>query len=195
MLRIMQRMQPLLLLIPLLLALLAKRVSALQLPTTTAKLSVRKTTVSTAVSMSTVAPPRRKTRRRTRTTPAPQKPENPLEYLMDEDALRGDEDPFHILLLGETFAQPRITVTYVTGQLCYTLDMPERDALEHAQFASEQGLSCLGTWKRKECLELGEKLQLRDIRCRVVPGADGGGRPWQARNANGGPGDPSLPSS
>ena len=72
----------------------------------------------------------------------------------------------------------------MVGQLTYTLEMPETDALEHAKFAREQGMSCLGTWRRKECLELGEKLQLRDIVCRVVPGAEGGGRPWQAKGAS-----------
>ena len=39
--------------------------------------------------------------------------------------------------------------------------MPENDATDHASFAKEQGMSCLGTWKREECLELGKKLQVR----------------------------------
>jgi len=100
---------------------------------------------------------------------------------MDIDAPRGDKDPFHILILGETFQQPRITTAYVVTQLCYTLGMPEKDALEHAQFANKQGFSCLGTWKREECLDIGTKLLQRDIVCRVVPYAEGGGRPWQAK--------------
>lgn len=103
---------------------------------------------------------------------------------MDKDASRGDKDPFHILLLGETFQQPRITIADVVIQLCYTLDMPEENAFEHAQFAKEQGLSCLGTWKREECLELGAKLRLRGIVCRVVPYAEGGRRSWQANRPN-----------
>ena len=105
------------------------------------------------------------------------------------DASRGDKDPFHILILGETFQQPRITHHYVVTQLCYTLGMPEEDALEHAHFANKQGFSCLGTWKRKECLELGTKLLQRDIICRVVPYAEGGGRPWQAKRR------PNLPGN
>ena len=78
-------------------------------------------------------------------------------------------------------------------QLEYTLGMPPGDATDHASFAKEQGYSCLGVWKREECLDLGKKLQLRDIVCRVVPGAEGGGRPWQARRAGGSGDGVSLP--
>ena len=67
-------------------------------------------------------------------------------------------------------------------QLEYTLGMPPGDATDHASFAKEQGYSCLGVWKREECLDLGKKLQLRDIVCRVVPGAEGGGRQGDGRD-------------
>mmetsp|Transcript_23949 Transcript_23949/g.42650 ORF Transcript_23949/g.42650 Transcript_23949/m.42650 type:complete len:176 (+) Transcript_23949:68-595(+) len=147
---------------------------------------------STIHASTTVAPPKTTKKGRTRPVQKPGGGDNPLEYLEDWSAARGDDDDFHILLLGATFEKPRITVSYVVGQLCYTLQMPETDAMEHATFAQEQGLSCLGTWSRKECLDLGSKLQVRDIVCRVVPGAEGGGRPWQARNAGGG-GDGALP--
>ncbi len=61
---------------------------------------------------------------------------------MDLTAPRGDNDPFHILLLRETFDQPRITISYVVGQLTYTLGMPENDAHEHATFAKQQVSKC-----------------------------------------------------
>jgi len=107
---------------------------------------------------------------------------NPLEYLFDINEARGsEEDPFHILLLGKTFNNPKISVAYVATSLMYVLSMPEDDALEHAKFCKVQGVSTLGTWTRKECLDLGRQLQQRDLECRVVPyceGAGGGG--WQA---------------
>jgi hypothetical protein len=108
----------------------------------------------------------------------------PLEYLQDDSSeFRNPDDPHHILLLGLTFEQPRITVPYVAGSLSYVLGMPSGDAEDHAAFAKEEGLSILGTWPRKECLELGEKLQLRDLVCRVVPGSAAGAQGWQAKNA------------
>jgi len=111
--------------------------------------------------------------------------DRPLEYLEDEWSTRDPDDPFHILLLGSTYAKPRVTVSYVSGSLSYVLDMPEDDAEYHAAFAKEQGISCLGTWRREECLELGRKLQMRDLECRVVPYCEGGGRGWQAKDASG----------
>jgi hypothetical protein len=116
----------------------------------------------------------------------PIKNREPLEYLQDDPSeWRGPDDPHHILLLGLTFDQPRITVPYVAGSLSYVLGMPSSDAEEHAAFAKEEGMSILGTWPRKECLELGEKLQLRDLVCRVVPGTPAGAQGWQAKNGAG----------
>lgn len=112
----------------------------------------------------------------------------PLEYLEDEMASREEDDPFHILLLGSTFDKPRITVPYVTGSLTYVLDMPESEAMELSQMAEHNGMSCLGTWERSECLSLGKQLQVRDIVCRVVPFVNGGQRGWQARDAGTGVG-------
>lgn len=40
-----------------------------------------------------------------------------LEYLMDSKESRAWEDPFHILLLGQTFDKPKVTISYVTGSL------------------------------------------------------------------------------
>uniref|UniRef100_A0A7S4J4Z4 Uncharacterized protein n=1 Tax=Odontella aurita TaxID=265563 RepID=A0A7S4J4Z4_9STRA len=111
--------------------------------------------------------------------------DSPLEYLEDEWSTRDPEDPFHILLMGSTFSKSRITVSYVAGSLSYVLSMPEEEGVNHASFAKEEGMSCLGTWKREECLELGRQLQLRDLQCRVVPFCEGGGRGWQARDASG----------
>merc|ERR1719491_1572426 len=110
----------------------------------------------------------------------------PLEYLVDDTTQnRSEDDMFHILLLGSTFDKPRITVNYVAGCLSYVIDMSEQDGVEHSVFAEENGFSCLGTWIRKDCLSLGQKLQARDIACRVVPFVTGGFNPWQAKYAEG----------
>lgn len=112
--------------------------------------------------------------------------DGPLEYLEDFEESREMDDPFHILLLASTFDKPKITVTYVSGSLEYVLDMPILEATELCKFAKDQGMSCLGTWTREECLKLGKQLQVRDIVCRVVPYCEGGQRGWQAKDANDG---------
>lgn len=43
--------------------------------------------------------------------------QGPLEWLEDMEAARDMEDPFHILLLGQTFEKPKITVPYVASSL------------------------------------------------------------------------------
>lgn len=107
-----------------------------------------------------------------------------LEYLQDTSESREMSDPFHILLMGSTFEKPKVTVSYVSGSLEYVLAMPRLEALELSKFAQDEGMSCLGTWPREECLSLGRQLQVRDIVCRVVPYVEGGQRGWQARDAN-----------
>ena len=116
---------------------------------------------------------------------------NPFEWAMDKDATRRDEDNFHILLLNSTFSKPRMSVAYAAGALCLVLAMPEDDAMEHSAFAMEQGFSCLGTWRRDECLKYAEQLQGRDLECRAVPGVKGR-QAWQGSPAN--TGDPTLAS-
>jgi hypothetical protein len=93
----------------------------------------------------------------------------PLEWLEDEAEPRDMEDPFHILLLQQTFEKARITVPYVASSLEYVLDMPIDEATELSKFSHDHGMSCLGVWPREECLKLGKQLQVRDIVCRVVP--------------------------
>merc|ERR1712151_452254 len=111
-----------------------------------------------------------------------------LEYLSDDRSIsRLADEPFHIILLGETFSEERmrITLNYVASSLEYVLGMPGDVALDHSNFAKENGLSCLGTWKREECLVLGSQLLVRDIVCRVVPYCEGGGGDasgWQAKD-------------
>jgi hypothetical protein len=112
--------------------------------------------------------------------------QGPLEWLEDMEAARDMDDPFHILLLGQTFEKPKITVPYVASSLEYVLDMPVDEALELAQFSHDNGISCLGVWPRQECLRLGKQLQIRDIVCRVVPFCEGGHRAWQAKDASSG---------
>eukprot|EP00339_Tiarina_fusa_P024330 CAMPEP_0117023994 /NCGR_PEP_ID=MMETSP0472-20121206/17864_1 /TAXON_ID=693140 ORGANISM="Tiarina fusus, Strain LIS" /NCGR_SAMPLE_ID=MMETSP0472 /ASSEMBLY_ACC=CAM_ASM_000603 /LENGTH=157 /DNA_ID=CAMNT_0004730299 /DNA_START=233 /DNA_END=706 /DNA_ORIENTATION=+ len=112
--------------------------------------------------------------------------QGPLEWLEDETASREMEDPFHILLLGQTFEKPKITVPYVSSSLTYVLGMPMDEATELAQFSHDHGISCLGTWPREECLSLGRELQVRDIVCRIVPYCEGGQRGWQAKDAESG---------
>ena len=110
--------------------------------------------------------------------------QGPLEYLEDWNESREMDDPFHILLLDKTFEKPKITVPYVAGSLEYVLEMPPDEAVELTQFCHDNGMSCLGTWSREECLSLGKELQVRDIVCRVVPYAEGGQRGWQAKDAS-----------
>mmetsp|Transcript_11366 Transcript_11366/g.12871 ORF Transcript_11366/g.12871 Transcript_11366/m.12871 type:complete len:216 (+) Transcript_11366:122-769(+) len=107
--------------------------------------------------------------------------QGPLEWLEDNpEELRDMEDPFHILLLDQTFAKPKITVDYVATNIQYVITgMPLNDATEHSQFCYDHGMSCLGVWPREECLKLGRQLQLRDIVCRVTPYVVGGNRAWQ----------------
>ena len=114
----------------------------------------------------------------------PNAPYSDLEYLIDAAESREMEDPFHILLMGTTFEKPRITVSYVTNALEYVLSMPTTEGQELSEFAKDEGMSCLGTWPREECLNLGKQLQLRDIVCRVVPFCEGGQRGWQAKDAS-----------
>mmetsp|Transcript_26004 Transcript_26004/g.47157 ORF Transcript_26004/g.47157 Transcript_26004/m.47157 type:complete len:200 (-) Transcript_26004:199-798(-) len=109
----------------------------------------------------------------------------PVEWLID-DALvsRETEDPFHILLLDETFTKnKRMTIEYVATSCSYVLGMPYDESAELASHAEKEGFSCLGTWGHEECLRLGKQLQERDLICRVVPFCEGGDRAWQARNA------------
>lgn len=107
--------------------------------------------------------------------------QGPLEYLEDDpNEMRDMKDPFHILLLGETFLKPKLSVNYVSGALQFVLDMPYEDAVDATVFCKEQGISCVGTWSREECLTLGKELQNRDLAIRVVPFVPGGQRGWQA---------------
>jgi len=111
--------------------------------------------------------------------------DDPLEYYQDEMASREPDDPFHILLLDSTFVNSEsVTRSYVSGCLTYVLGVPEGDAMELTNMAAVNGLSCLGTWEREECLVLGRKLQVRDLVVRVVPFCEGGGRSWQAKDAS-----------
>lgn len=111
----------------------------------------------------------------------------PMEYLEDENATRNPDDPFHILLLDTTFQKnDKITIPYVVGCLEYVLGMPKEEGTELTIMAEENGLSCLGTWEREECLSLGKELMVKDLVVRVVPFCAGGGRGWQMRNADAG---------
>ena len=108
----------------------------------------------------------------------------PIEWLIDDPQVgRNDEDPFHILLLDETFhGNNKITINYVASTCNYVLAMPYDEAAELAAHAEQEGMSCLGTWEYQECMKLGKQLQNRDLVCRVVPYCEGGDRAWQARN-------------
>ena len=154
---------------------------------------------TTRVGMSTVTappPPKTETDRRTSRGPGDAgkvdeltiSREGPLEYLEDEMESREPDDPFHILLLSTTFderkGKRKVSKSYVSGSISYVLDMPEEEAAELTEAAHENGMSCLGTWEREECLRLGRQLQIRDIVCRVVPFVQGGQRGWQARDAS-----------
>ena len=109
----------------------------------------------------------------------------PVEWLIDDPLIsREDEEPFHILLLDETFTKnERMTIEYAATSCSYVLAMPYDEAAELAAHANVEGFSCLGTWSHEECQRLGNQLQNRDIVCRVVPFCEGGDRAWQARKA------------
>mmetsp|Transcript_31078 Transcript_31078/g.53130 ORF Transcript_31078/g.53130 Transcript_31078/m.53130 type:complete len:195 (+) Transcript_31078:205-789(+) len=109
----------------------------------------------------------------------------PVEWLIDDPQISREEDePFHILLLDETFVQnDRITIEYVATSCSYVLGMPYDESAELAAHAEKEGFSCLGTWAHDECVRLAGQLQNRDIVCRVVPFCEGGDRAWQARDA------------
>jgi len=142
----------------------------------------------------TVAPPRpaTETDKKTQKSPADEefdefdvRNKGPIEYLEDDlEESRDMQDPFHILLMEETFIKPKVTVNYVSGSLQFVLEMPYEEAVEASLFAKDQGFSCLGTWTREQCLELGKKLQKRDLCVRVVPFVPGGQRGWQAKDAS-----------
>jgi len=162
---------------------------------TTSRTTTTTKTTTVLYSSTTVEPPvkeqtKRKTNKRTNDRDDDNAINNgddidsPLEYLQDNEESREMDDPFHILLLGSTFEKKKITVEYVAGSLEYVLNMPAQEAVELSAFACEEGMACLGTWPREECLSLGKQLQVRDLVCRVVPYAAGGQRGWQAKDAN-----------
>lgn len=128
------------------------------------------------------------TRTSTRKTsdPRQRQDESPFEYLKDADARRNDEDGFHLLLMDETFDKPRMTVPYAAGALVMSIGMDDPEAMEHSQFAKDNGMSCLGNWDREQCLELAQKCSQRDLTVRVVPGVRGK-QPWQGDAANSSP--------
>lgn len=108
----------------------------------------------------------------------------PVEWLIDDRLVsREDDDPFHILLLDETYVKSsKITIAYVASACAFVLGMPYDEAAELAAHAEKEGFSCLGTWSHGECQILAQQLQNRDLICRVVPFCEGGDRAWQARN-------------
>jgi hypothetical protein len=158
-----------------------------------ANISSSRTTTLPPLYMSTVIkPPETETERRTKkrgdNLGIPTDEGNirgPIEWLIDDPLVsREIDDPFHILLIDETFTQnSRITIPYVASSCAYVLGMPYDEAAELAAHAEKEGFSCLGTWGHEECVRLGRQLQNRDVICRVVPYCEGGDRPWQARNA------------
>ena len=110
--------------------------------------------------------------------------DDPLEYYEDSMESREPDDPFHILLLDSTFMKnEQVTRSYVSGCITYVLGCPEGDAVELTNMAAVNGLSCLGTWEREECLVLGRKLQVRDLVVRVVPYCEGSNKSWQAKDS------------
>ena len=102
-----------------------------------------------------------------------------------------------LILLGfiDGGASQRINATV---QSCYSTQPTARktrvlpDAVEHAGFAQAQGFSCLGTWRKDECLELCEQLRGRDLSVRALPGVRGR-QAWQGEPANTSP--DALPSA
>ena len=84
------------------------------------------------------------------------------------------------------FGPERRLEGHAAGARTLVLAMPEPDAIEHAGFAQAQGFSCLGTWRKDECLELCEQLRGRDLSVRALPGVRGR-QAWQGEPANASP--------
>lgn len=147
---------------------------------------LREATSLTAPHAVQTAPPRTANRTaRRKSDSRDNRDENKFEYFVDPDARR-NADGYHLLLLGETFKKPRMTVPYAAGALVMCIGMNEPDAIEHSQFAAENGMSCLGNWERGECLKLADQCSQRDLSVRVVPGIRGK-QPWQGVPANSSP--------
>lgn len=160
-------------------------VSAFVAPTYIATSSTTSLFMSTVVSPPETETERRKKREDVNIPPGEGEIRGPVEWLIDDPLIsREDEEPFHILLLDQTFRQnERVTIQYVASSCSYVLSMPFDEAAELAAHAEKEGFSCLGTWSHEECVRLGGQLTNRDIVCRVVPFCEGGDRSWQARNA------------
>ena len=93
-----------------------------------------------------------------------------LEYLYDVKDDRDIDDPFHIILLGSTFAKnPDMSTYYINESFSRILGLSHEKAFETTSFARRQGFSCLGTWTRDQCLSIGKELQAQGFECRVVP--------------------------
>eukprot|EP00804_Cyclotella_cryptica_P003136 CCRYP_013759-RA/>CCRYP_013759-RA protein AED:0.11 eAED:0.11 QI:196/1/1/1/1/1/2/542/201 len=92
-----------------------------------------------------------------------------LEYLYDQHAIRDDDAPFHVILMPSTFQNPNVEIDHVATSCMEVLGMPYNKAHSLSMFAKYEGFSVLGTWTRKECLSLGERLREMDIECRLIP--------------------------
>lgn len=68
-----------------------------------------------------------------------------------------------------TFHKDHISIEHATASCIEILDISPDKAHDLSLFAKHQGFSCLGTWTREECLDLGDKLLSHDLDCRVVP--------------------------
>src|SRR5210317_1256688 len=96
----------------------------------------------------TVAPPDTETEKREKKDDSIIPPDQgdvrgPLEWLIDDKLVsREDEDPYHILLLDETFVKnDRMTVEYCASSCVYVLRMPYDEAAELSSHAKTEGFS------------------------------------------------------
>mmetsp|Transcript_35791 Transcript_35791/g.46333 ORF Transcript_35791/g.46333 Transcript_35791/m.46333 type:complete len:248 (-) Transcript_35791:147-890(-) len=102
---------------------------------------------------------------------------NGLEYLYEAGEERYADDLFHIILMPSTFKKHHMSIENTAESCTEVLGIPSTKAHELSLFAKYQGFSCLGTWTREECLDIGKQLVLHDLDCRVIPFTGAGALP------------------
>lgn len=68
-----------------------------------------------------------------------------------------------------TFQNPNVRIDHVATSCVEVLGIPYHKAHSLSMFAKYEGFSVLGTWSRKECLSLGERLRELEVECRLIP--------------------------
>jgi hypothetical protein len=92
-----------------------------------------------------------------------------LEYLHDGNEDCDDDAPYHMILMPSTYYNPETQIEHVASSCVEVLNIPYDKAHELSMFAKYESFSVLGTWKRKDCISMGETLRGIGVECRIVP--------------------------